>query len=105
MTLFENNQNHPWYSGEFSQASGVSIFTILYGPFATLVNAIISKWLSHFSDLENLKDFGDMFEQFLSEDIGCGPFFDHIKRSVSQFYRFNQFLNRLIFLGHWNFKN
>ena len=26
-----------------------------------------------------------MFEQFLSDDIGCGPFFDHIKRWFFQF--------------------
>ena len=26
-----------------------------------------------------------MFEQFLSDDIGCGPFFDHIKRWFFEF--------------------
>ena len=44
-----------------------------------------------------------MFEQFLSDDIGCGPFFDHIKRWVFRSQNFepeisdSQFLRALEF--------
>jgi len=37
-----------------------------------------------------------MFEQFLNEDIGCGPFFDHIKRAL-EFQKLNPDKYKVLF--------
>jgi len=70
---------------------------VIRNPFDVVVS--FHKWMTLFENNKNhpwYSDFGDMFEQFLSDDIGCGPFFDHIKRAL-EFQKLNPEKYKVLF--------
>jgi len=70
---------------------------VVRNPFDVVIS--FHKWMTLFENNKNhpwYSDFDDMFEQFLNEDIGCGPFFDHIKRAL-EFQKLNPEKYKVLF--------
>ena len=54
---------------------------VVRNPFDVVIS--FYKWMNFFEYNRKhswFTDFNHFFEQFLNNDIGCGPYFDHIKR-------------------------
>ena len=56
---------------------------VVRNPFDVVIS--FYKWMNFFEYNRKhpwFTDFNHFFEQFLNNDISCGPYFDHIKRAL-----------------------